>query len=133
MSQISFFPEAKAADSRDKYSRGVKSPIYAPRSQAPPLFALCDRSVYARLIAEIDNAQGVTDEEKDFLRLAAARHLVFHYERIADFYASASPECQELMEASALVVLDFEDAIERGFVTLCEEVRGQYLSDKRGD
>ena len=64
------------------------------------------------------NSSNVSDAEKEFLRLAATRHIVFNYERIADYYASANKEMQELMEQSALVIIDFDRAIELGFVQL---------------
>lgn len=64
-----------------------------------------------------------------FLIDAARRHNVFNYERIADYYAHATPEMQQLMERSALVIIDFEKAIEYGYVKLCNEIKTQYLED----
>ena len=51
------------------------------------------------------------EKEKQFLMAAASRHIVFHYSKIANFYAHSSKECQELMEKSALVIIDFNKAI----------------------
>jgi hypothetical protein len=36
---------------------------------------------------------------------------------------------QLLMESSALVIIDFEKAIELGYVKLCEDIKRQYLED----
>lgn len=36
---------------------------------------------------------------------------------------------QELMENSALVIIDFDKAIEKGFVKLSEEIANQYKED----
>jgi hypothetical protein len=36
---------------------------------------------------------------------------------------------QEQMENSALVIIDFEKAIELGYVKLSEEIASQYLED----
>ncbi len=33
------------------------------------------------------------------------------------------------MEKSALVIIDFEKAIQLGYVRLCEEIRNQYLEE----
>lgn len=77
------------------------------------------------MMRRIDNS-GVSEEEKNFLRLAATRHIVFNYERIADYYAGASKEMQELMEKSALVIIDFDKAIEEGFVQLNDKMRRLY-------
>lgn len=57
-------------------------------------------------------------KEKDFLRKAAQRHNQFNYKRIAEYYANASEEMQELMERSALVIIDYDDAIKNGYVQL---------------
>ena len=68
-------------------------------------------------------ASGVTDAEKEFLLKAAQRHRVFNYRNIAEYYAQASPEMQELMEKSALVIIDYEDAIANGYVRLSERLK----------
>jgi len=60
--------------------------------------------------------------EKQFLTFAASRHIVFDYSNIANFYAHSSKECQELMEESALVIIDFNKAIENGFVKVTKEI-----------
>ena len=65
----------------------------------------------------------VNEPEKEFLRHAAARHLVFNYSKIADYYAHTSPEMQRLMEKSALVIIDFDDAIANGYVRLSENIK----------
>ena len=60
------------------------------------------------------------------MTLAAYRHTGFNYERIADFYAHSSPEVQKLMDDSALVIIDFQRAIELGYVKLSEEISKLY-------
>ena len=60
----------------------------------------------------------ITDAEKDFLIKAAQRHLVFNYSKIEDYYAHSGKEMQELMEKSALVIIDIKDAIANGYVKL---------------
>lgn len=76
-----------------------------------------DISKYKELKNNISNAN-ISDLEKKFLLYAATRHIVFNYSKIADYYASASPEMQQLMEKSALVIIDFNDAIAEGYVKL---------------
>jgi hypothetical protein len=68
----------------------------------------------------------LNDKEKQFLMTAASRHVVFDYSKIANFYAHSSRECQELMENSALVIIDFNKAIENGFVRLTEEINTMF-------
>ena len=62
--------------------------------------------------------------------MAASRHIVFNYSKIADYYAHASSEMQRLMEQSALVIIDIDDAIANGYVKLSKDI--QELLDKTG-
>ena len=119
-------------DADQKYSNKVEAPIYQPSHAKPHLMLLCDASKTQALISEIE-ASSLPEDEKAFLRCAAWRHAVFHYERIADYYAHATPEMQRLMEQSALIIIDFDQAIERGFVRLCEDIRTQYLEEYNGN
>ena len=64
----------------------------------------------------------VSDEEKEFLVKAAQRHTVFNHRKIAEYYAQASPEMQELMEESALVIIDYDNALRNGYVQLSESL-----------
>lgn len=121
-----------AVDADKKYSNKIEAPVYEPKHEKPHLLTLCDSTKVRRLIREID-ASDLPEEEKAFLSTAAWRHAVFHYERIADYYAHASPEMQRLMEESALVIIDFDAAIERGFVKLCDDIREQYLEEYNGN
>jgi hypothetical protein len=117
-----------AGDEPKKYTSTIGSPIYDPKNQKPHLITVCDDSKTRRLIADI-NDSSLPQDEKDFLIKAAHRHTVFHYERIADYYANATPEMQILMEKSALVIIDFESAIEGGYVRLCEEIEKQFREE----
>ena len=66
-----------------------------------------------------------------FLKEAAHRHSIFNYTKIADYYAHASKEMQTLMEKSALVIIDFDKAIEYGFVHLQEEIKKEWVKNKQ--
>ena len=113
---------------RSKYTGKIDAPIYEPKHDKPHLAALRDDMKTRRLMQEID-ASGLREDEKEFLRAAAQRHTVFHYERIADYYAYSGPEMQRLMERSALVIIDFGAAIENGYVEVCERIRRQYMEE----
>lgn len=129
MKQTNLFGEEFAPNMDDqKYSSKIQAPIYEPRGQKPHLLELCDKTKTHRLILEIEQSS-LSDEEKKFLIDSAQRHNVFHYEKIADYYAHSSPEMQHLMERSGLVIIDFEKAIQYGFVKLCDDIRKQYLED----
>lgn len=120
-----FFDNIEQDESDKKYTTKVKTPIYTPSGRRVSIYECYDPLKYKRLIYRINNAK-ISDEEKEFLRCAATRHIVFNYERIADYYANASKEMQELMEQSALVIIDFDKAIELGFVQLNEKMRKLY-------
>lgn len=71
--------------------------------------------------------------EKRFLSIAAERHTVFDFRLIADYYAHTNAEMQELMERSALVIIDFDKAIENGYVSLTKNIMEQYTQDYSDD
>lgn len=115
----------------DKYTRKVVSPVYQVTGAKPKVKELVDRSRTDALLAEINEAE-MPKELRTFLQLAAYRHLQFDYAAVAEFYAHAEPEVQELMEASALVIIDFDDAIERGFVKLSTDLGALWEQDHGG-
>lgn len=108
----------------NNYSRKIEIPIYEP-CEGADLRDCIDTMKYKKLIADIEKSD-VSDEEKEFLKLSATRHIVFNYAKIGDYYAQASEEMQNLMEDSALVIIDFKKAIEKGFVKLSETLAELY-------
>ena len=112
-----------AANADDQpYSMHVKIPQYEIQGDCPGISEMLDSARADELIRHIEEAEGVTDEEKDFLIQAARRHNVFNYRNIAEYYAHATPEMQRLMEESALVIIDVDDAIANGYATLNADV-----------
>ena len=127
MKQYTLFGEEKKPIEQ-KYSTKIEAPIYEPKNNKPHILELCDKSKTHRLIKEIENST-LPYEKKTFLIDAARRHNVFNYEKIADYYAHSTPEMQNLMERSGLIIIDFEKAIQLGYVKLCDEIKNQYLSE----
>lgn len=121
-------PEVVAAV--EAYTRKIQAPIYEPKGECPPIADLYDRAKCQELISQIDKCSSLSQEVKEFLIFAAYRHVVFDYRNIAEFYAHASKEVQELMENSALIIIDFNKAIENGFVVLIEELAEAYKSEQ---
>ena len=129
MKQRNLFAESITnTQNGQKYSKNIEAPVYEPKNKKPYLLELLDKTKTHRMIRKIDSSN-LPIEEKTFLIDAARRHNVFNYEKIADYYAHSSKEMQELMEESALVIIDFEKAIENGFVNICEEIKAQYLQE----
>lgn len=104
-----------------KYTAKVQIPQYLPSAIKPKVEELCDTTKYSKLIREI-NQSSLSEEDKKFLRFAAARHIVFNYAKIADYYSHANAEMQNLMEKSALVIIDVDDAIANGYVKLSKDI-----------
>jgi len=121
-----FGAELEIDQEESKYSSKIEAPVYEPKNKKPHLMELVDISKSNSLIREV-LASAIPQDEKEFLIEAAKRHSVFNYEKIADYYAHASPETQALMEKSALVIIDFGKAIQNGYVRLCDEIKNQYL------
>ena len=119
-----FEPKDREVRSDDPYTntKREKVPQYTPSVVKPSLDSLVDTRKYGQLLKSI-NESNVPEEEKQFLRLAATRHIAFKYALIADYYANSDKEMQELMEQSALVLIDFDDAIRNGYVTLTEDIQ----------
>lgn len=106
----------------NRYTSKVDIPQYEPSGENVTLKECLDKDKYENLICEIKRSN-VTEEEKTFLIMAAARHLQFSYKKIADYYASkANEEMQRLMEQSALVIIDYNDAIKNGYAILRKTV-----------
>lgn len=104
-----------------KYSMEINIPHYEVKGEMPDLSELVDKTKTNELLNNI-KASNIPEEIKKFLRLGAYRHLKFNYSKIAEFYAQADKETQELMEQSALVIIDFDDALKNGYVQLSNKL-----------
>lgn len=111
----------KLEDEENKYTMKTNIPQYEVKGECPDITELVDTSKTNELLQRIKESN-VPDEVKKFLRLGAYRHLRFDYSKIAEYYAQADKETQELIEDSALVIIDFEDAIAKGYVQLSEQI-----------
>lgn len=112
-----------------KYTAKVETPIYEPKNRCPHILELVDCEKSKRLIMQIERSS-VDEREKKFLIEAAHRHSVFNYSNIADYYAHASKDMQDLMEKSALVIIDYDKSIEYGFTKLQEGVKKEWVKNQ---
>jgi hypothetical protein len=117
-----------SASDDEQYTKKIKAPIYEIKGEKPKIEDLYDGTKTNQLIEQISNAD-MPPDIANFLKLAAYRHMVFSYEKIAEYYAHAPKEIQDLMENSALVIIDFNKAIENGFVVLAKELAEIYSND----
>lgn len=112
-------------ESDNPYTDKVEAPIYEPTGEMPRISDLYDTDKLTALTTKILQAD-LEEELQEFLISAAHRHNVFNYKNIAEYYAHAPKEVQELMEDSALVIIDFDKAIEDGFAVMTEEIKKAY-------
>jgi ParB-like chromosome segregation protein Spo0J len=115
-------------DQDNPYTQKVISPIYETTGERPDIADLFNTSKRDELQASIDAAD-LPDDVRAFLEAAAERHTQFRFDKIAEFYAHADAPTQRLMEDSALIIVDFEKAIEDGFVRLTDDLRGCFSED----
>ena len=109
----------------EHYATTVEAPVYEPTGIKPSIESLADSEKVDRLVEKIE-ASDVSEKEKTFLMEAAQRHRQFDYSLVAEYYAQSDEEMQELMEDSALVIIDFDKAIEQGYVVLTEWIKDAY-------
>jgi hypothetical protein len=112
-----------------KYTDKVDVPPYEITGPKPELEDIYDLSKVEELLQQIEQSS-LPDKEKHFLRAAAYRHAVFNYQHCAEYYAHSSADVQELMENSALVIVDFDKAIQNGWVKLNEQLKEIYRKEK---
>jgi len=117
--------EDDVKEEEEVYTKNIEAPTYEPKNEKPKEEELYNEDKVKELIKKI-GISNIEKEEKEFLIKAAYRHTVFNYQSIADFYAHSNKEVQELMEDSALVIIDFNKAIENGYVKLSKEVQELY-------
>lgn len=117
MSDFGFTDFEEEPEEDDKYTTKVDIPQYQMKGEQPFIEDLVNREKAISLVNRIKEAD-IPDEVAVFLKLAAQRHLVFNYAKIAEYYAHADAEVQELFEDSALVIIDYDDAIKKGYTTL---------------
>lgn len=110
------------------YTRKIESPVYIPSGDVPAVRDLYDQTKTLELSEKIKDSD-IPEDIKDFLLKAAERHTIFNYERIANFYAHADDRVKNLMEDSALIIIDFNKAIDLGYVKLSEEIKDQYTEE----
>lgn len=123
--------EDRSAEEGFEYSSKIEAPQYNVTGENPSLDELYDTEKSDELTREIDAAD-IPKDVKRFLRFAAYRHVVFDFRNIAEYYAHADAKVQRLMERSALVIIDFEDAIRNGFVIVSERMSALRERDESG-
>ena len=108
-------------EDEQRYTKKIIAPTYEPKGKKPPISKLMNLQKTNELINEIENAN-IPDDVAIFLKVAATRHTVFSFRDIAEFYCHSDATVQDLMEKSGLVIIDFDKAIENGFVHITKKL-----------
>jgi hypothetical protein len=123
--------EIESENDDNPYTNKIVTPIYEPKGDKPSIDTLIDRTKTNQLQSEIE-AANLPNDVKQFLKDAAERHTVFNFRQIAEYYCHADATLQDLMERSGLVIIDFDKAIQYGFVHLTERL-GQLADFEEAD
>lgn len=103
------------------YTTKINIPKYEITGEEPDFNEMVDKNKVNELIDAIEKSD-ITEEQKEFLKIAATRHYVFNYGNIAEYYAHQDKEMQKIMEKLALVIIDINDAISNGYVELSDKL-----------
>lgn len=113
------------------FTQEIKTPDYQITGKKPKISELFNLTKFDEIMQKIIDSE-LPEELEHFLMSAAARHIVFNYAKIAEFYAHQTPEIQELMEHSALVIVDVDCAIANGYIKfsrMMSEIRAKDGAD----
>lgn len=121
MEDFGFDLSIEDEEEENPYTTKTDIPQYEITGAEPTLEECVDEYKVQELLEEIENSN-VSEEQKEFLRKAATRHYGFNYKNVAEYYAHQDKEMQELMEKSALVLIDIDNAIANGYVKLSGEL-----------
>ncbi|HUV84715.1 MAG TPA: hypothetical protein VMV86_03350, partial [Methanosarcinales archaeon] len=117
--------EEDLKDEDNPYTDKVEGLYYEPSDELVKSSDTYDESKVKELLTKIELSD-VTSAEKRLLTVAATRHYEFNYSKIADLYASSNEEMQELMEQSALIIVDYDKAIKNGYAKLKTAIKEDY-------
>ena len=114
------------AERQKVYTLKVERPIYEPKGIAVSPQNCYDDTRYRELLQEIEQLEA-DEDMKQLLRLAATRFIVFKFDLLAELYAQLDSEhIARMFERLALVIPDFNHAIEDGFVELNARLKRLY-------
>ena len=107
------------------YTDNVDGMHYEPKGDMPNINDIYQAEKQRELLDEIEKSNA-PDDVKLFLRCGSYRHVKFNYQMIAEYYAHCDAEVQNLFEKSALVIIDYNDALKDGYVKLSNSISEKY-------
>lgn len=125
---INNYEDENESIEENPYTGKIETPIYELSGEKPNLSELYNVEKTNNLIKEIKELN-VPPPLKDFLISSANRMTIYNYANIAEYYAHSDPEVQQIMEKLALVIIDYDKAIELGFVRMTQEINESIPSE----
>lgn len=126
------FDLGNSLETENPYTQKTDIPQYQVTGEDVTIADLYQDLKAKELIEQVEEAD-ISKEAKQFLKIAAYRHVIFNYQKIAEFYAKADRPTQELMERSALVIIDIDDAIRNGYTLLKDSISDIVLEEMEYD
>lgn len=123
--------EIKTRQFDDVYSQNVKSIEYEPHGEKPEIQELVNDSKYIEMVEKI-KSEDLPKELEKFMVYSSSRFLEFDFAKIAEFYAQSDEKIQKIMEDQLLVIVDYDQAIQKSIMKFNEEIRQQEL-DQAGE
>lgn len=111
-----------------QYVEKTDTPLYEPTGEKVEIEEMVNTAKYDELMEKLNKAE-IPNKIKQFLMKASTRHLQFNYKKIAEYYSNAPKEIQELFEDNALVIIDFDKAIEWGYAQMLESFKSLIKED----
>ena len=101
-------------------------------TENPGVKVFCDE-LQKKIEVQIENS-ALDKETKDFLRKASYRFIKFDFTKIAEYYSHIeNSEEKELFELLALVIIDFNKAIENGFIEMQNEFEKMFAEENNNE
>ena len=110
------------------YSQKTDIPIYQIKGEKPSVDQCIDLFEVEKKIEKIENSN-VSEDKKKMLKACAYRFAEINFSMMAEFYAHEDEEMQSLMEDNALVIVDFDKAIELNLVKLDKRMKEIYKEE----
>lgn len=111
------------------YVQKTDIPIYEIKGKKPSIEKCIDLKNVTDKLTLIDKSN-ITDEQKAMLKACAYRFADINYQNMAEYYVHSDKEMQELMESLALVIVDFDKAVELGLVKMDKKMKEIYDDER---
>lgn len=111
-----------------RYSPSMYFPIFDPAVDGVQhqMFELARTSRYKEALRAIEEAKDITDEEREFFKIAATRFIEFNFTAIAEQYCVSSTAARKLYEKLALVYVSTTEAISNALIE-CDNGFREYV------